>query len=73
MKRDFCNQCFRRVACTRICDIVKAELKAKGIYDVIECGSLAHKKKEIDLVFWFDPYHERIIPEDSNYDEESKP
>jgi hypothetical protein len=58
MKRNFCEICYRKPACTRICKIVEAELTSKGIYRYVKDREtkkytleLEHKPNEIDIIF----------------------
>lgn len=52
MRKGFCNICYSKDTCKRLCKIVVAELIKKGIYaEDPETGRLIPKSIEVELVF----------------------
>lgn len=67
MRRGFCERCYTRDGCgPEPCDIVKKELRSKGVYDMDpHTNALTHKvngkQREVGLIFLYDPYTDSMM------------
>jgi hypothetical protein len=69
MKKKWCDNCYTKQICNKLCKLIIAELRDKGVFDTNELNELLPTKKrrktsterEIIIIFLQDPYNEHNI------------